>query len=210
MKQFLVANNRSYDGYLTDDRGTTTNTTIQGKKSSGDLENSLDDKATNKRCFSLGECERCKEHTSKPKATQIEGCGITGRREKFECVLLNGGAVSLPSTLIGQGQSWLVQCIEFWSDRFVSDIFPLSPLLSAEKEVKRFELYQPCKRTVADEEFLMVSYVLVIKKCQYDVLFAIGVFFAKYINTRFHVTSFFCAHFRRFTNPRYKCNFSVY
>mmetsp|Transcript_28060 Transcript_28060/g.61562 ORF Transcript_28060/g.61562 Transcript_28060/m.61562 type:complete len:154 (-) Transcript_28060:56-517(-) len=111
MKRLLVMNNWSYDGSGVEDgdRNATS-------PSFDNAEKNLDESVTSKRCFSLGECERCGEHVTKVKASTIEGCNKTGRRERYECVVLK-----------------------------------------EEKEIRRFELYQPCQRTVADEEFLMVQ-----------------------------------------------------
>ena len=85
MKRVFAVNNGSSYGSQEE----VTNSTFL--KSSDVAENSVDDVARSKRCFSLGECEQCEQHVTKVKETTIEGCNKTGRREKFECVVLEEG-----------------------------------------------------------------------------------------------------------------------
>lgn len=57
----------------------------------------LDDEFTKKRCFPVGDCERC---GAELKAKSIaEACDATGRRKKIECVVLREGMEILMLTL---------------------------------------------------------------------------------------------------------------
>lgn len=89
MKRLLVTNNWSNDGSGVED-GVKNATS----PSFDNAEKNLDESVTIKRCFSMGECERCGEHVTKVKASTIEGCNKTGRRERYECVILKEGAFS--------------------------------------------------------------------------------------------------------------------
>lgn len=54
-------------------------------------ETGLDDKFTKKRCFPVGDCERCGAELKAKSKPIAEACEPTGRRKKIECVVLREG-----------------------------------------------------------------------------------------------------------------------
>ena len=51
----------------------------------------LDEKFTKKRCFPVGDCERCGAEQKAKSKPMAEVCDATGRRKKIECVVLREG-----------------------------------------------------------------------------------------------------------------------
>ena len=51
----------------------------------------LDEKFTKKRCFPVGDCERCSAEQKERSKPIAQACDATGRRKKIECVVLREG-----------------------------------------------------------------------------------------------------------------------
>jgi hypothetical protein len=69
----------------------TTNATRMPEKAESLGGMGLDDELMRKRCFPVGDCERCSVELKTKSKTISEACDATGRRKKIECVVLREG-----------------------------------------------------------------------------------------------------------------------
>lgn len=76
-------------GYLS--ANLTINTTITPSKTLSLGETGQDDEFSKKRCFPIGDCERCDVEMKEESKPIAEACDATGRRKKIECVVLREG-----------------------------------------------------------------------------------------------------------------------